>query len=390
MFSLEEQILFQEETELHRVLNKLNFTTINMAFAKSYGERGPKGYHSEHMISALIAMHLEKIPTIKKLVQYLNENPAFRYSCGFSVLSTLPSESTFSRFNTKLSTCPELYDMFLELVATAIECGLIKGNNLSIDSSKLSAYEAAMPTSKIDDNGLSPHWGVKKNTDGNTERWFGWKLHTICDSESELPVDIMVTPANVHDASALSPLLDSFKFNYKGIFHPKYMTLDSGYDSNDIYEHVWNEFRASPIIALNERGSYAPPEGMNENYEPVCSAGYPLTYYGKDGNYLKFRCPHVTGDCNCYYGSNWCSSSEYGYTRKLNWTKDLRYLGYPYRGSSKHQEIYNTRTSVERVFSRHKVNLNLDNIRSRGINKARVHAILSSITLIAATLVKTY
>ena len=26
---------------------------------------------------------------------------------------------------------------------------------------------------------------------------------------------------------------------------------------------------------------------------------YPLTYWGKDGNYFKYRCPHATGKINC-------------------------------------------------------------------------------------------
>lgn len=392
MFSFDEivemQFQYQEGTELYRVLNGLDFTTISNAFKKEYGERGPKGYYAEDLLRALIAMHLEKISTVKKLVQNLNENPALRYSCGFSVVGKVPSASTFSRFQTKLACEIELDTMFREQVQRAKELGLIGGENLSIDASKFDAYETAKPKSKINDDGLSPHWGVKRDTAGNTTKWFGWKIHAICDSDSELPVDMIITPANVHDGSALEPLLNSFKFHYGHLFHPKTITMDSGYDYEENYKLVRDDLKSNPIIALNARGSYAPPEGMNENYEPICSAGYPLTYYGKDGDYLKFRCPHIMGECECYYGSNWCSSSEYGYTRKLSWKNDCRYLGYPYRGSSKWQDIYNSRTSVERMFSRHKVKLNLDNVRSRGINKARVHALISSITLIASTIVK--
>jgi hypothetical protein len=44
------------------------------------------------------------------------------------------------------------------------------------------------------------------------------------------------------------------------------------------------------------------------------------------------------------------------------------------------------RTSVERMFSRLKEKLNLNNIRVSGIRKARVHVLLNCITLIAGTL----
>lgn len=75
------------------------------------------------------------------------------------------------------------------------------------------------------------------------------------------------------------------------------------------------------------------PQGMNESYQPICSGGYPLSYYGKDGNYLKFRYPDIMGDCECFCGSGWYSFSEYGYTKKLSWIENTRLLGYPYRGS---------------------------------------------------------
>lgn len=392
MFSFEEivnlQYQNQEKTLLHKVLRKLDFTELAMSLSKEREERGPKGYYAESLLRAMVAMHLEKIPTVKRLVQYLEENPALRYSCGFNQIGGVPSESTFSRFQTKLACSLELAEMFRNLVLHAKEIGIISGENLSVDSSKLGAYEASKPKNKIDNNGLSANWGMKRDTDGNNIRWFGWKIHAVCDSKSELPMEIMISPANMHDSAALEPLLTSFKSNYGHIIHPKYFTLDSGYDATKLYMLIWNKFKAYPIIALNARKSFAPPEGMNENYQPICSAGYPLKYYGKDGNYLKFRCPDVMGDCNCFYGRGWCSPNEYGYTRKLSWKNDMRFLGYPHRGSDKWQTIYNSRTSVERMFSRHKEGLNLDNIRSRGINKARLHALLSSITLIGIALSK--
>jgi len=57
----------------------------------------------------------------------------------------------------------------------------------------------------------------------------------------------------------------------------------------------------------NKRGSYAPPEKLNENLHPICSMGYELSYWGKDGDYLKFRCPHAVSKVDCSQGQNWCS-----------------------------------------------------------------------------------
>ncbi len=61
--------------------------------------------------------------------------------------------------------------------------------------------------------------------------------------------------------------------------------------------------------------------------------GYSLPYWGKDGDYLKFRCPHATGKINCPYGMNWCTNSNYGYCHKVNYTEENRYYSYPHRST---------------------------------------------------------
>ncbi len=386
LFSFNEIIKFQKKTQLELILSQLDFSKLTSAIGKRPDLKGPKGYHVCDLICALMAMQLEKIPTIKALVKRLTENPVLRYNCGFDVIGNVPSESTFSRFMKKLAASDELYSLFKELVLCAKQKGLIDGNNVSIDSSKLSSYEAAVPKSKINDDQTNPNWGMKRDTNGNNIRWFGWKVHAVCDSKSELPLDIIITPASNHDGTLAIPLIENLKSSYRGLIKPKYYTMDSGYDYKSNYTNIINEHQGKPVIALNPKGTKVPPQGMNDRFKPICSAGYPLAYYGKDGDYLKFRCPHMTGKCNCPFGTAWCSSSNYGYTKKFNINENPRLLGYPYRGSEPWRKIYNTRTAVERMFSRLKETLNMDNIRSKGIHKAKMHVLLNCITLIAGTM----
>lgn len=173
---------------------------------------------------------------------------------------------------------------------------------------------------------------------------------------------------------------------YGSVFSPKYFIMDSIYDIEDNYDYIIKNTEGQAIIAYNKRGSFAPPEGLSENLHPICSMGYELAFWGKDGDYLKFRCPHAVGRANCPYGMNWCSNSNYGYCLKVNYKKNHRFFSYPLRGSEKWQKIYNKRTSIERCSSRLKEYLNLDNIRSKGIAKAKTWALLNCITLIAGTI----
>lgn len=386
LFSFEEIIKFQQQSRLELILANIDVSKLANELRKPSNSKGPKGYEPEVLIYSLIAMQVEKIDTIKDLVVKLKENPVLRYCCGFDVLGKVPSESTFSRFLEKLSNSESLEQIFHDLVIKAKELDIIDGEHISIDSTKLDSFEAAKPKKNIVHDGTNPNWGMKKDTNGNNIRWFGWKLYILCDSKSELPLDLLISPASNYDGTMALPLIKQFFENYKDTFKPKYYAMDSAYDLDYVYKAIINEYQGIPIIAYNPRGSYAPPEGLDEDFNPICSGGYKLVYWGKDGNYLKFRCPHALGRCDCPHGMNWCSSSNYGYTLKVNYKENPRYYGYPLRYTDAWKKQYDKRTSVERCFSRLKCYLNLDNVRSKGIKKVKVHAILNCIALISGTI----
>ena len=171
LISFEEIIKFQQETKLEMVLSQLDVSKLANSLRKSSNSRGPKGYEPTALIYALIAMQVEKIQTIKELVQKLKENPVLRYCCGFDVLGKVPSESTFSRFLDKLVETDELEKLFHQLVIKAKKLNIIDGDSVAIDSTKLNSYEAAKPKKSIVDDGTNPNWGMKKDTNGNNIKW---------------------------------------------------------------------------------------------------------------------------------------------------------------------------------------------------------------------------
>ena len=384
LLSFEEILNFQPKTKLELVLSQIDFSEFKLAIKKS--RFGPRGYNSLPLIYALIAMQIEQIQAIKLLVQRLKQDPIFRYCCCFDVCGKVPSESTFSRFLSKISESSDLQVLFHRLVIQAKKLNIVDGETIAIDATKVDSFEAPKPKNKLTDDGATPNWGAKRDTHGNKVKWFGWKLHILCDTKSELPLEILVTPASVYDGTVALPLIENFFDSYADLFKPKYYVMDSGYDFNYIYEDILNVYHANSVIAYNPRGSQSPPEGLDDDLYPVCSAGYKMVYWGTDGDYIKLRCPHVCGKVNCIHGSNWCSNSNYGYVRKVNFKKNPRFYGYPLRGTKTWQQIYNKRTAVERCNSRLKEYLNLVNIRSKGIKKALTHCLLNCIALVAGTI----
>lgn len=89
------------------------------------------------------------------------------------------------------------------------------------------------------------------------------------------------------------------------------------------------------------------------------SMGYPLVCWGKDGDYLKYRCPHVCGKSNCPQGSKWCSHSNYGYCLKINYKSENRYYTYPLRHAERYKKLLNKKISIVRAnsfFITHRLN----------------------------------
>lgn len=386
LFSFEEILKFQPKSKLEMILSELSFDNLVLKLSKHRTSCGPKGYPISTLINSYIAMQVERIPTLTDLSEKLKTNPILRYSCGFELLGNTPSPSTLSRFLDKISRITELESEFYTVIDNAISLGIIDGSEVAIDATKIDAYEKSQPKKKLKNDGISANWGSKNDTDGNQIKWFGYKLHILCDSKSELPLSILLSPASYYDGELAIPLIKKYLNRYSGVLNTKFYSMDSGYDQVKNYDYIINEVKATPIIAYNKRREYAPPEGFDENFQPLCSMGYPLTYWGKDGNYLKYRCPHAVGKVECPQGTCWCSNSSYGYCRKININNNPRLIYYPPRHSDSFKLHYNKRTSVERCNSRLKEFLNTDNLRSAGILKAKAFALLNCIALIAGTI----
>ncbi|QCT02404.1 transposase IS4 family protein [Paenibacillus algicola] len=76
--------------------------------------------------------------------------------------------------------------------------GVIDGSHVAIDSAAIQAYEKKNPESKSEQTGHA-NWGAKFDSFGNKVTWFGYKLHLAVDTQSELPLALEVTPADVND-----------------------------------------------------------------------------------------------------------------------------------------------------------------------------------------------
>lgn len=191
------------------------------------------------------------------------------------------------------------------------------GKTIAVDSTLLKGYARDWKNRVCSDQ--DAFWGYS-----TTKKWvFGYKVHVICDVESELPLAFTVTPANVYDSKECFNLLN--KIANEGMCF-EYVVADAGYDTKDNYYFISRIFHAIPIVAMNRRNLKKKDTRDFEAYLPIK------------------------------------------------------------RGTELWKSIYQKRGAVERVFSRLKEELALKFVKVRGIENVRFHVALSLIAMLCIAL----
>ena len=97
--------------------------------------------------------------------------------------------------------------LFEQVVTQERSDGVIGSEYVALDSTEISAWEKPEPNGKPTSD-QEAAWGSKRDSHGNQKAWFGYKTHIAYDCQSELPIAIVVTPANVHDSKEALPLME--------------------------------------------------------------------------------------------------------------------------------------------------------------------------------------
>lgn len=363
---------------------------------------GRKGYSVRGMWSAIIAGVLYQCNSIADVARLLRRDKDLRMICGFSK-DRLPGQDALERFLKKLVRNEDLLEeCFTRLVEGLRELLPGFGTKLAVDSTDIKAYSnghrknPSDPDASWGAKGAGHHGGPRSDSEPGVKRgnrrkkrdlywWFGYKLHLVVDAIYELPVSFALTPANEADTAQVKCLLkEAIPDNGNDRKErPEAIIMDKGYDSQDNYRIVFGEYKAAPIIPIREWEDAQQPDICNAKGTPLCSCNLEMVYWGKDGNYLKYRCPHVMGKAKCTSRFR-CTASPYGYVLKLPILQDVRRHPPVPRETRKFQRLYKLRSSIERVNSRVKGLLGLGHITLRGIAKVTTRSLLSLVVMLAA------
>ncbi|MDI6839489.1 MAG: transposase [bacterium] len=116
--------------------------------------------------------------------------------------------------------------------------------------------------------------------------FFGYKIHLVVNTKSQLPIDVIVTPGNSADSPYANPLIKKTK----GLVSPKLATMDAASDSHENYQ-ICKDYGIIPIIDLNNRWKKPKSKDINLFTElSIPKVGSSLITIGD-----RFICPATYG-----------------------------------------------------------------------------------------------
>jgi transposase len=185
-----------------RVLDSLNLSQIKTELAKHYHREGPgrTPLNPLSILKAHLAKHLLQIISDRRLALRLRNDHKVARACGFR--KQTPSHGFFTQFRHRLGE--NVYQwIFNQLIRLLIESGIILGRVVVVDSTHLKAYSGRTMdnrTGRSDDD----------TRVGRGRRGFilGYRVHTACCADSELPIAYTVAPCNENDKLHFEPLLE--------------------------------------------------------------------------------------------------------------------------------------------------------------------------------------
>ncbi len=352
-FVMLEQLVKQDHL-LRKIERTIDFKFIYDVVHELYShETGRPSIDPVVLFKMELIQKLYGIRSIRRLVDDIHHNMAYRWFLGYGITDSIPDHSVFSQNKIRRYKNSSKYlEIFEIIVKQAIEHGLVKGKIVYTDSthiranasnSKFESEEIEIVVDKNHNieriNSVRERHGQKplKEKENTTKvkhkkvsttdpdcafmrrdrkpTGFYFLDHVTVDSSYNIILDAHVTPGNVHDAIPYLERLDYIMHTYELPKDLKYACADAGYFNNNVFLGL-KERNLNPIICPTK---YQKQPGKDSKYwfsydliEDVylCREGQLLEYKTtkRDGysEYVSdeetcYKCPRKT---KCLLGKN--------------------------------------------------------------------------------------
>lgn len=175
---------------------------------------------------------------LRELERELMDDESLREFTGFT-LEDLPSHGLVVGFRKRVN--PQVMNRLIEhVLSQLVDLGFIRAERVAVDATALRAYSRRDPVD--DQRGLSdPDARVGWTSRG----WvLGYKLHWVCDADSEMPIAFQVAPANRNEKAFFQELFQSTKRRAGRV---RVLVADQQYSSSQVRRLV-QACGAEPVI----------------------------------------------------------------------------------------------------------------------------------------------
>lgn len=250
-----------------------------------------------NLFKAFVAKAVYNYPTTTALIDSITASPSLRRLCGWETRGGIPSESTFSRAFKEFSEAGLPERIHETMIKEHVGERKLVGH-VSRDSTAIKGREKAcrkntpkkktkgkrgrpkkgeerpkaprrlevQPTRALKENlkdlPAGCDWGTKRNSQGKTMTWKGYKLHLDC-MDGDVPVSAILTSASPHDSQVAIPLAQKTSDRVTNL----YDLMDSAYDAPEIREFS-RELGHVPLIDHNKR------KGDKREFSPAEKSRY--------------------------------------------------------------------------------------------------------------------
>ena len=226
--------------KIKQVLNSVNTKHIRRLLRNLYHRKGPgrKPINPLAMLKAQLLKYLLRIPSDRRLALRLKHDKRAAKACGFR--EQTPSHGLFTHFRHRLGQ--NTYNrIFNQLLRKLLKNGAVKGEVIAVDSTHVDAYSQRAPDNRT--GKCDPEARV-----GRGRRGFilGYRVHTACCVESEMPLAFTVAPCNENDKVYFKPLLE--KVHRLGVRF-RVVLADAQYNSAKVRETA-RGYGAEPVIPV--------------------------------------------------------------------------------------------------------------------------------------------
>lgn len=211
----------------------------------------------------------------------------------------------------------------------------------------------------------------------------GHKAHTLI-AISGVPLVTIVTPASESDQNLIIPLIEALTARYPSLEFA-YVSLDKGYDAEEIHHDIYASFGIIPVI-IRKKMVY--PKTFSKEGYPLCPWGIPMKPKGIDyerqrTHFACFKICKRSPQANLFCCDYDKEQYRVGYTRYTYFNDSYRKFGPATPNTVIYKKLKPFRTGIERTYGLVKENryrMEISNLYT-GIENVTIHVVEHDIVL---------